>query len=123
MKRREKRELKERHFKVNETVYEASKIMDDKTAGKFFKSICDYAFNGKVYAGNDVTIKSNFLLVKRILDGQAKDRAYGKIGAEKSKELRKQRQEEAAIKQVILGCDIAEGIGELLSKLDESDKK
>jgi len=123
MKRREKRELKERHFKVNETMYEASKIMDDKTAGKFFKSICDYAFNGKVYAGTDVTIKSNFLLVKRTLDGQAKDRAYGKIGAEKSKELRKQRQEEAAIKQVILGCGIAEGIGELLSKLDESDKK
>lgn len=115
--------MKEKSFKVNETVFEASKIMDDKTAGKFFKSICDYAFNGKVYAGNDVTIKSNFLLVKRILDGQAKDRAYGKIGAEKSKELRKQRQEEAAIKQVILGCGIAEGIGELLSKLDESDKK
>ena len=123
MKRREKRELKERHFKVNETMHEASKIMDDKTAGKFFKSICEYAFSGKEYAGNDVTIKSNFLLVKRILDGQAKDRAYGKIGAEKSKELRKQRQEEAAIKQVILGCGIAEGIGELLSKLDESDKK
>ena len=123
MKRREKRELKERHFKVNETMYAASKIMDDKTAGKFFKSICDYAFNGRVYVGTDVTIKSNFLLVKRILDGQAKDRAYGKIGAEKSKELRNQRQEEAVIKQMIVGATIVEGIGELLQKVDESEKK
>lgn len=123
MKRREKRELKERHFKVNETIFEATKTMDDKTAGKFFKSICDYAFNGKDYAGNNVVIKSNFLLVKRILDGQAKDRAYGKIGAEKKKELRRQNQEAVALKQMIVGCGIAEGIGELLSKLDESDKK
>lgn len=115
--------MKERNFKVNETVFEATKIMDDKTAGRFFKSICDYAFNGKVYDGNNIAIKSNFLLVKRILDEQAQDRAYGLKGAEKSKELRKKRQEEAAIKQVILGCGIAEGIGELLSKLDESDKK
>ena len=123
MKRREKRELKERHFKVNETIFEATKTMDDKTAGRFFKSICDYAFNGKAYDGNNVVIKSNFLLVKRILDGQAKDRAYGKIGAEKKKELRRQNQEAVALKQMIVGCGIAEGIGELLSKLDESDKK
>ena len=115
--------MKEKHFKVNETIFEATKIMDDRTAGRFFKAVCDYAFNGKVYAGNDVTIKTNFLLVKRILDGQAKDRAYGKIGAEKKKELRRQNQEEAALKQMIVGCGIAEGIGELLSKLDESDKK
>ena len=112
--------MKERHFKVNETMYEATKIMDDKTAGKFFKSICEYAFSGKVYAGNDVTIKSNFLLVKRILDGQARDRAYGKLGAEKSKELRKQRQEEAALKQMIVGCGIVESI---LQNLNDDEKK
>ena len=56
MKRREKRELKERHFKVNETIFEATKTMDDKTAGRFFKSVCDYAFNGKAYDGNNVVI-------------------------------------------------------------------
>ena len=112
--------MKEKNFKVNETMFEATKIMDDKTAGRFFKSICDYAFNNKVYAGNDVTIKSNFLLVKRILDGQAKDREYGKLGAEKSKELRKQREEEEALKQMIVGCGIVESI---LQKFDDNEKK
>ena len=112
--------MKERHFKVNETIFEATKTMDDKTAGRFFKSICDYAFNGKAYDGNNVVIKSNFLLVKRILDGQAQDRAYGLKGAEKSKELRKQRQEEAALKQMIVGCGIVESI---LQNLNDDEKK
>ena len=112
--------MKERHFKVNETIFEATKTMDDKTAGRFFKSVCDYAFNGKAYDGNNVVIKSNFLLVKRILDGQAKDRAYGKLGAEKSNELRKQRQEEAALKQMIVGCGIVESI---LQNLNDDEKK
>lgn len=115
--------MKEKNFKVNETVFEATKIMDDKTAGRFFKAICDYAFNNKVYAGNDVVIKSNFLLVKRVLDGQAEDKANGKKGAEKSLEIRKKRQEENAIKQMIVGASIVEGIGELLQKVDESEKK
>ena len=112
--------MKERHFKVNETIFEATKTMDDKTAGRFFKSVCDYAFNGKAYDGNNVVIKSNFLLVKRILDGQAQDRAYGLKGAEKSKELRKQRQEEAALKQMIVGCGIVESI---LQNLNDDEKK
>ena len=115
--------MKEKNFKVTETVFEATRIMDDRTAGKFFKSVCDYAFNGKVYEGNDVTIKSNFTLVKRILDGQAKDKAYGKLGAEKSKELRQKRQAEAAMKQAVIGCGIVSGIGELLGKLEEKNEK
>jgi len=115
--------VKEKYFKVNETVFEATKIMDDKIAGKFFKAVCDYAFNGRVYDGADVTIKSNFLLVKRILDGQARDRAYGKIGAERSKELRRKREEEAALKHMIVGAGIVTGIEELLAKMgDNSDK-
>ena len=115
--------LKERNFKVSETVFNATRIMDDKTAGKFFKSVCEYAFTGKEYAGNDVTIKSNFTLVKQILDGQARDRAYGKLGAEKSKELRSKRQAEAAMKQAVIGCGIVSGIGELLGKLEEKNEK
>lgn len=115
--------MKEKNFKVNETVFEATKIMDDKTAGRFFKAICDYAFNNKVYAGNDVVIKSNFLLVKRVLDGQAEDKANGKKGAEKSLEVRRKREEENAIKKMIVGCGIVEGIGEILSQADEKNKK
>ena len=115
--------MKERNFKLTQTIYDVIKLMDDKTAGKFFKSVCDYAFNGKVYEGNDVTIKSNFTLVKQILDGQARDRAYGKLGAEKSKELRSKRQAEAAMKQAVIGCGIVSGIGNLLGKLDEKNEK
>lgn len=113
--------MKEKHFKVNETIFEATKTMDDKTAGRFFKSVCDYAFNGKAYDGNNVVIKSNFLLVKRILDGQAKDRAYGKIGADRKRELRLKRCEEEAMKQVIASQTIVNGIDALLAKLDESE--
>ena len=115
--------MKERNFKVSETVFNATRIMDDKTAGKFFKSVCEYAFNGKVYDGNDVTIKSNFTLVKRVLDGQARDRAYGKLGAEKSKELRQKKQTEESVKQAIIGCGIVSGIGDLLGKLEEKSEK
>ena len=115
--------MKEKDFKVSETVFEAAKIMDDKTAGKFFKSICHYAFNGKVYDGSDVTIKSNFLLVKRMLDNQARDRAYGRIGAQKSKELRQKRQTEATVKQAIIGCGFVGELGDFLDKLEENDAK
>lgn len=115
--------MKERFFKVNETLFEATKIMDDRTAGKFFKTVCEYAFTGKEYAGTDVTIKSNFTYVKRVLDGQARDRAYGKLGAEKSKELRQKRQAEAAMKQAVIGCGIVSGLGDLLGKLDEKSEK
>lgn len=112
--------MKERYFKVNETMFEATKIMDDRTAGRFFKAVCDYAFNNKIYTGNDVTIKSNFLLVKRVLDGEAIDKANGKKGAIKSLEIRKKKQEEAALKQMIVGCGIVEGI---LQNLNEDEKK
>ena len=115
--------MKERNFKLSETVFEATKIMDDKTAGKFFKSICEYAFNGKVYDGNDVTIKTNFLLVKRILDGQARDKAYGKIGAERSMQLRKQKETESAVKQAVIGCGLVGGLGELLQKLEDKSEQ
>lgn len=116
--------MKERHFKLTATMYDVIKMMDDKSAGKFIKSVCDYAFHGEIYDGNDVTLKSNFTLVKRIIDGQMMDKAYGKLGAQKSIELRKQRETDAAMKQAVLSCAITSGIGKLMNKLEKpADKK
>ena len=53
--------MKESNFKLTQTIYDVVKLMDDKTAGRLFKSVCDYAFNGKAYDGNNVVIKSNRL--------------------------------------------------------------
>ena len=58
--------MKESNFKLTQTIYDVVKLMDDKTAGKFFKCVCNYAFHGEEYDGNDLTLKSNFLLVKRM---------------------------------------------------------
>ena len=114
--------MKEKYFKVNESIKSVIELMDDRTAGKFIKSVCNYAFYGDVYDGNNVTIKSNFALVKRILDGQARDRAYGLIGAEKSKEMRKQREAETAMKQAVISCAITSGIGKVLSKSNDKNE-
>ena len=113
--------MKERNFKLTQTIYDVIKMMDDKSAGKFIKSICDYAFHGEIYDGNDVTLKSNFLLVKRIIEGQMMDKAYGKLGAQKSKELRKARETDAAINNAVLSCAITSGIGKLLSKVNDEN--
>ena len=115
--------MKERNFKVTETMYDVIKTMTDKTAGKFFKSVCDYAFHGKVYDGNDVTLKSNFLLVKRIIDGQARDREYGRLGAQKLKELRQKQEAEMKMKQAIISCGVVKSIGGMISKLGEKSGK
>ena len=115
--------MKEKNFKVTETLFEVTKIMDDRTAGKFFKSICEYAFTGREYVGKNVTIKSNFTLVKQILDGQAKNVEYGKLGAQKSKDFRHKRDTLRAMKKAVIGCGIVGGIGDLLGKLDEKNEK
>ena len=115
--------MKERNFKLTQTMYDVIKIMDDKTAGKFFKSVCDYAFHGKVYDGKDVTIKSNFTLVKSIIDGQARDRANGKLGAEKTNEMRKKREAVEAMKKMVISSSIVSGIGKIMTDLEKQDEK
>lgn len=104
--------MKEKYFKVTESMSDAVMSMDDKTAGKFIKSVCDYAFKGKSYDGGDSILRSNFALVKRVLDGQAMDKMYGKMGAKKSMELRKQQQsekgEKVCVGRVIVGSGGAE---------------
>ena len=115
--------MKERNFKLTQTIYDVIKLMDDKTAGKFFKSVCDYAFHGEIYDGNDVTLKSNFLLVKRIIDGQMMDRAYGKLGAQKSKELRQKRESLENMKKAVISSTIVSGIGKIMTNLEKKDEK
>ena len=110
--------MKERFFKVDETVYSAVKVMDDKRAGKFFKSLCEYAFGGKVYGGKDVMIKSNFELVKHILDGHEMNRQNGKLGAIKSAEKSKRkRDEDEALKRLAVSRCVLDGMDDFLSKM------
>ena len=40
--------MKEKYFKVNESIKSVIELMDDRTAGKFIKSVCNYAFYGDV---------------------------------------------------------------------------
>ena len=115
--------MKERNFKLTQTIYDVVKLMDDKTAGKFIKNVCDYAFHGEIYDGNDITLKSNFLLVKRIIDGQMMDRAYGKLGAQKSKELRQKRDSLESMKKAVISSTIVSGIGKIMTNLEKQDEK
>lgn len=112
--------MKERNFKLTQTIYDVIKLMDDKSAGKFIKSVCDFAFHGKVYDGKDVTIKSNFTLVKSIVDGQIRDRENGKLGAEKNNELRRKRETVEAMKKAVISSTIVSGIGKILSNAEEN---
>ena len=115
--------MKETNFKLTQTIYDVIKLMDDKAAGKFIKSVCDYAFHGKVYDGNNITIKSNFALVKRIIDVQIMDRANGKLGAEKTNELRKKQQTLEAMKKMVISSTIVSGIGKIMTNLEKQDEK
>ena len=115
--------MKESNFKLTQTIYDVVKLMDDKTAGKFFNCVCGYAFHGEEYDGNDLTLKSNFLLVKRIIDKQVLDRAYGRLGAQKSKELRQKRQTVDAMKKAVIGSTIVSGIGKIMTNIENKDVK
>lgn len=81
--------MKEKSFKFRESFGAAVKTMDDKTAGRFIKTVCDYVFEGKAPTNNDSTLKSSFTLVKAALDAEARDKAYGKLGGLKSAAMRK----------------------------------
>lgn len=57
----------EKEFKFKESFGDAIRVMDDETAGQFVKSLCDFAFNGNNYEGNDPTVKGCFALAKAAL--------------------------------------------------------
>jgi len=116
--------MKEKYFKVTKSIADSVQAMDDRTAGKFIKSVCDYAFEGKPYDGKDTVIKSNFILVKRVLDGQAQDIAYGKLGAKKRMEIRKNENESSGMcvgRVVVGGGDTHRFLKDLLSTLGSND--
>lgn len=112
--------MKEKYFKVTESIADSVQSMEDRTAGKFIKAVCDYAFKGKAYDGKDAVIKSNFILVKRVLDGQAQDIAYGKLGAKKSMEIRRNEKETSNMcvgRLVVGGGDVGDFLKDLLSTI------
>ncbi|MGN0744541.1 MAG: DUF6291 domain-containing protein [Christensenellales bacterium] len=118
--------MKEKYFKVTESIADSVQSMDDRTAGKFIKAVCDYAFKGKAYDGKDTVIKSNFILVKRVLDGQAQDIAYGKLGAKKSMEIRRNEKEAGGMcvgRVVVGGGDVGDFLKDLLSTLGGDDNE
>ncbi len=84
--------MQEKSFKFKESFGAAISAMDDKTAGKFIKSVCDYVFDNKLPESNDSTLKSAFTLIRNTLDEERRDKMYGKIGGQKSAEMKKKQQ-------------------------------
>lgn len=102
--------MKERFFKITESMAEVIMAMDDRRAGRFIKAVSDYAFGGKIYGGNDAVIKSNFVLVKKELDEQAFYSHCGRLGARKKTESESERRQKCElpdIRKIILGSDIS----------------
>ena len=83
--------MQEKNFKFKKSFGMAISAMDDRTAGKFIKSICEYAFENKLPDSKDKTLRSAFALVRVAIDEEKKDKMYGKIGGLKSAEVKKQQ--------------------------------
>ena len=89
--------MSERSFRFRESYGKAVKEMDDKRAGKFIKSLCAYAFEGKTLEDNDTLLKSNFHLVKMVMDAEARDRENGRKGGQATAENKKVQAAKVAI--------------------------
>ena len=83
--------MKERNFKIRESYAKAIEVMDDKTAGQFIKGVCDYVFKGKPFEAKEQILRSNYSLIKAILDAESVDRENGKKGAAVIAEKKRQR--------------------------------
>ena len=83
--------MQEKSFKFKESFGAAISAMDDKTAGRFVKSVCEYVFDNKLPESNDSTLKSAFTLIRNSLDQERRDKMYGKMGGQKSAELKKKQ--------------------------------
>lgn len=62
--------------------------MKNHQAGKLMKAVCNYVFEDKLPECNDRIVKSNFILMKQMLDNEERDRLNGQRGGQKSAELR-----------------------------------
>lgn len=105
--------MKERYFKVTESMAKATESLNDFKRGKLMKVVSDYVFKGKGYEGKDVTIRSNFILIKKELDAQEQDKMYGKLGGQKTAEAFKNRERPCVARMLVGG----EAVGELVKDL------
>ncbi len=82
--------MKENNFKFRESYAKAIGAMNDKQAGKFIKSLCDYAFNNKPFmATKDKTLTATFTLVKSGVDQDKIDKENGRKGGLKASQKKK----------------------------------
>lgn len=112
--------MQEKSFKFRESFGVAINAMDDKTAGRFIKNICKYVFDNKHPESNDATLKSAFTLIKNTLDEEKEYKAYGKMGGQKSAEMRKKQNESIDIHVEKIG---GENPYEMLKSMVENTTK
>ena len=110
--------MKEKHFKFRENFWSIIKTMDDRKAGKLIKSVCGYAFENRIYEGNDPLMKNSLAFIKKALDDERQAVEYGKLGGKKSKELKQKKEQKKTnnkpIEEIFMG---------LFHPCDEKDKK
>ena len=109
--------MKEKHIKFRESFWSIIKTMDDRKAGKLIKSICGYAFEDRVYEGNDPLLKNSFAFVKKALDDDRQATEYGKLGGKKSKELKQKKEQKTDSNNLVKNIFM-----ELFSPCDEKEK-
>lgn len=112
--------MKEKYFKFREKYANVIKDLDDKQTGQYVRSIAEYAFEGKTYAGKDIAVKTAFTLTKEMIDEERFYRDKGRLGAKKIAEMRRAKQDESSIARVIAGGVMA---GEMLKSILESQNE
>ena len=112
--------MKEKYFKFREKYANVIKDLDDKQTGQYVRSIAEYAFEGKTYAGKDIAVKTAFTLTKEMIDEERFYRDKGRLGAKKIAEMRRAKQAEPSIARVIAGGVMA---GEMLKSILESQNE
>ena len=112
--------MKEKYFKFREKYANVIKDLDDKQTGQYVRSIAEYAFEDKTYAGKDIAVKTAFTLVKVTLDAEKTDRENGRRGGIKSREIRKAQDQKPSVAKVIAGGIVA---GEMLKSIFESQNE
>ena len=110
--------MKEKHFKFRENFWSIIKTMDDRKAGKLIKSVCGYAFENRIYEGNDPLMKNSLAFIKKALDDERQAVEYGKLGGKKSKELKQKKEQKTDSNNLVKNIFM-----ELFSPCDDKEKK
>ena len=112
--------MKDRNFRFRQSFADVIKDLDDKQTGQYVRSIAEYAFEDKTYAGKDIAVKTAFTLTKEMIDEERFYRDKGRLGAKKNAEMRRAKQDEPSIAKVIAGGIVA---GEMLKSILESQNE